>query len=309
MKWRRLRAFVAGFTIGTVLLGCGTMVKHTAIHTMSEIIVAGRSVYEREPDVALATQALAANLKLIEAILESAPRHPGLLLQAAQGFAIYAYAVAEGQLAEDGSRGAADVEAATRRTRDLYSRGLQYGLRALSRYHADWLQATSLDVDALNTHLQQLSSQAVPDLFWVAFCWGGVLKMTHDVLDVLPMVPRFEALVKRLIALDESYLYGAPHLLFAVHHASRSPLLGGRPDQAKVHFGRAAELSQDKLLLVPLLEAQYYAVQIQDRDHFVSSLRRILQAPETLLPEQAFLNAVAKQRASLLLKQVNDLFV
>jgi hypothetical protein len=37
-------------------------------------------------------------------------------------------------------------------------------------------------------------------------------------------------------------------------------------------------------------------------------LQHILEAPETLFPEQALLNAVAKQRAALLLQRIDDLF-
>ena len=66
-------------------------------------------------------------------------------------------------------------------------------------------------------------------------------------------------------------------------------------------------MSQARLLLAPLLEAQYYAVQIQDRDLFKARLQHILEASETLFPEQALLNAVAKQRAALLLQRIDDL--
>lgn len=309
MGWCRVRAFVVGFVVGVSVLGCGDVVKRVAIHTMSDMIAAGQTVYEREPDLALATQALAANLKLIEALLESAPRHPALLLQATQGFAVYAYAVAEGQLAE-ARLGASDhVGMHTRRARALYHRGLQYGLGLLSRDHIDWRQAMSLEIAVLDHRLRHLSPKAVPALFWIAFCWGGVLNMTRGALDTLTALPRFEALLMRLVELDETYFYGAPHLLLAVHYANRAPMLGGKPAQAKFHFERAAALSRGQLLLVPLLEAQYYAVQIQDRTHFVTSLQQVLQASETLLPEQALLNAVAKQRAALLLERVNDLFV
>jgi hypothetical protein len=61
-------------------------------------------------------------------------------------------------------------------------------------------------------------------------------------------------------------------------------------------------------LLVPLLAAQYYAVQIQDRALFTSLLERVVQAPENLFPEQAFLNTVARQRATILLGRVDELF-
>ncbi|ETW97038.1 MAG: hypothetical protein ETSY1_24235 [Candidatus Entotheonella factor] len=309
MAWYRLRVLIAGVAVGISVLGCGGVIKRMAIHTMSDMMAAGQRVYEREPDLELAAQALAANLKLIEVMLESAPQHPVLLLQATQGFATYAYAVAEGQLAEAQHRASGDVVTHTRRTRDLYRRGLQYGLRLLSRHHVDWRQAASLETDGLRDRLQQLTPKAVPALFWTAFCWGGVLNMNRDALDTLTALPRFEALLMRLVELDETYFYGAPHLLLAVHYASRAPMLGGKPAQAKLHFERATELSQGELLLIPLLEAQYYAVQIQDRAHFVASLQRVLQASEKRLPEQAFLNALAKQRAALLLERVNDLFV
>ncbi len=308
MGWCRVRILVVGCALGIGLLGCGGVTKRVAIHTMSDIIAAGQPAYEREPDVALATQALAGNLKLIEALLESAPRHPELLLQASQGFAAYAYAAAEGELAEAQGRASEDVEVYTRRARRLYQRGLQYGLRLLSHRHADWQRATSLEPAVLDDRLQQLSPETVPALFWTAFCWGGVLNTTRDALETLTALPRFEALLMRLVELDETYFYGAPHLLLAVHYASRAPMLGGNPTQAQFHFERSAALSQGALLLVPLLEAQYYAVQIQDRTHFVASLQHVLQAPEVLLPEQAFLNALAKQRAALLLQRVNDLF-
>jgi hypothetical protein len=47
--------------------------------------------------------------------------------------------------------------------------------------------------------------------------------------------------------------------------------------QAKFHFERAARLSRGKLLIVPLLEAQYDAIQLQDRiilSHYYSTFYR-----------------------------------
>jgi hypothetical protein len=44
----------------------------------------------------------------------------------------------------------------------------------------------------------------------------------------------------------------------------------------------------------------------QAKFHFVALLQHILQASETLLPEQIFLNNLAKQRSALLLERVND---
>ncbi|HEY7709256.1 MAG TPA: TRAP transporter TatT component family protein [Candidatus Entotheonella sp.] len=269
----------------------------------------GGSVYARETDVELATPALAAHVKFIEALLETEPQNALLLLHATQGFGTYAYAVVEGQMLTAQHQSTLDAALHARRAGEFYRRGLEYGLRLLSQYHADWQDALSIDLPVLNAHLQQLPTEAVPALFWTAFCWGGMLNLSRDSLDTIMALPRFEAMLTRLLQLDEHYFYGAPHLLLAVHYASRTPALGGKPEQARQHFARAEALSQDRLLLAPLLEAQYYAVQIQDRDLFKARLQHILEAPETLFPEQALLNAVAKQRAALLLQRIDDLFV
>jgi hypothetical protein len=87
------------------------------------------------------------------------------------------------------------------------------------------------------------------------------------------------------------------------------PQWTGDPAQAQRHFTRARTLSQGHLLLVPLAEAQYQAVQIQDRTLFTQRLQQVLDAPETLFPEQALLNAVAKHRAVLLLRRLDELFL
>ncbi|MDH3600202.1 MAG: TRAP transporter TatT component family protein [Candidatus Tectomicrobia bacterium] len=269
----------------------------------------GLPAYARETDLELATPALAANVKFIEALLETEPQNAILLLYAAQGLGTYAYAVVEGQMMTARQQATPDAAMHARRAGQFYRRGLDYGLRLLSHYHADWQHALSVDLPVLNAHLQQLPTEAAPALFWTAFCWGGMLNLSRDALDTIVALPRFEAMLTRLLQLDEHYFYGAPHLLLAVHYASRTPALGGKPEQARQHFARAETLSQTRLLLAPLLEAQYYAVQIQDRDLFKARLQHILDAPETLFPEQALLNAVAKQRAAFLLQRIDDLFV
>jgi hypothetical protein len=278
------------------------------VQTISTVMVNGLPAYARETDVELAAPALAANVKFIEALLETDPHNAILLLYAAQGFGTYAYAVVESQMIAAQQHATLDAALHARRAGQLYRRGLDYGLRLLSHYHTDWQHALSIDLPVLNMYLQQLPTEAAPALFWTAFCWGSILNLSRDSLDTTLVLPQFEAILTRLLQLDEYYLYGAPHLLLAVHYSSRTPALGGKPEQARQHFARAEALSHSRLLLAPLLEAQYYAVQIQDRDLFKSRLQHILEAPETLFPEQALLNAVAKQRAALLLQRIDDLF-
>jgi len=149
----------------------------------------------------------------------------------------------------------------------------------------------------------------VPALFWTSFCWGGWLNLERTALETGAALPLLQAMLTQLLALDETYFDGIPHLLQAVRYASFSVALGGDPAQAQHHFRRAQALSQGRLLLVPLLEAQYYAVQVQGRPLFAQRLQDVMEAPETLAPEHGLLNAVAKHRAALLLRRIDELFL
>jgi hypothetical protein len=276
---------------------------------MGSVAETGMPAYLREPDVELAEPALAASVKFTEALLETAPDDTRLLLQVVQGLAGYTYAFVEVQI--EAARGGEpeQVRLHTQRARRLYQRGLQYGLRLLSQYHPPLLQATALPLETLTRQLHRLDRDAVPALLWTSFCWGGFLNLERTALETVTALPLLQAMLTRLLELDEGYFYGLPHLLQAVHYASFAAPLGGDPAQAQHHFMRAYALSQGRLLLVPLLEAQYYAVQVQDRALFTERLQHILEAPETLFPEQALLNAIARRRAALLLRRIDELFL
>ena len=302
-------AVLYGCLCAGLLQGCSALAQRSAVRLMGHIAETGLPAYLREADLGLAEAALAASVKLTEALLETVPDDTRLLLQAVQGIAGYTYAFVEARLEEARGHDPGQVRAHAQRAQRLYQRGLQYGLRLLSQYHPALLHAPSLPLETLTLHLRQLDREAVPALLWTSFCWGGFLNLERTALETATALPLFQAMLTRLLELDETYFYGLPHLLQAVHDASFSAALGGNLSQAQDHFARASALSQGRLLLVPLLEAQYYAVQVQDRPLFAQRLQQVLDAPETLFPEQALLNAVAKQRAALLLRRLDELFL
>lgn len=285
-----------------MLQGCTT----SAIHVMSRMTTAGEPAYARETDLELAEPALAANLKLLEALLESEPRNATLLLQSAKTLAAYTYAFVEARL--DSVQEAERQEAMRQRARQLYRRGVAYGLRVLSQEDPLWLRATSADGPALEELLRRLKRSAVPALLWTSFCWGGALNLERSSLETVALFPRLRAMLDRLLELDETYFYGLPHLLQAVHYAALSPVFGGNPVLAQEHFHKAHTLSAGRLLIVPLLEAQYYAVQVQDKELFTQRLQQVLDASPDFFPPQGLLNAVARQRASVLLRRIDALF-
>jgi hypothetical protein len=57
-----------------------------------------------------------------------------------------------------------------------------------------------------------------------------------------------------------------------------------------------------------VLYAKYYARQTFDRELFVSTLEKVLDAPVDSVPELTLLNTMAKDQAKGLLEKVNDYF-
>src|SRR5262245_14095554 len=302
-------AVIYGCLFALLWQGCSALGQRSAVRLMGHIAETGTPAYLQEADLELAEPALAASVKLTEALLETAPDDKRLLLQAVQGVASYTYAFVEARLEEARGHGPDQVRLHAQRAQRLYQRGLQYGLRLLSQYHPALLHAPSLPLEKLTLQLHQLDRDAVPALLWTSFCWGGFLNLERTALETAAALPLFQAMLTRLLELDATYFNGLPHLLQAVHDASFSAALGGNLSRAKEHFGQAYALSKGRLLLVPLLEAQYYAVQVQDRALFVQRLQQVREAPEALFPEQALLNAVAKQRAALLRRRIDELFL
>src|SRR5215813_79722 len=133
--------------------GCAALGQRPAVHVMGYVAETGTPAYLREPDLELAEPALAASVKLTEALLETAPDDPRLLLQVVQGLAGYTYAFVEVRIEAARGRNPEQVKIHTQRAQRLYQHGLQHGLRLLSQYDSPLLQATSLPLETLQAQL------------------------------------------------------------------------------------------------------------------------------------------------------------
>ena len=108
--------------------------------------------------------------------------------------------------------------------------------------------------------------------------------------------------------LDETFYYGSAHMYFGVYYGSRAQILGGNYEKSRQHFDRAREITDNKLLVADLLQAQYLSRQMFDRDDFHQRLSRIIEAPEDLYPELTLLNQISKRKAKLLLNKEDQWF-
>ncbi|MBU1977654.1 MAG: TRAP transporter TatT component family protein, partial [Gammaproteobacteria bacterium] len=98
------------------------------------------------------------------------------------------------------------------------------------------------------------------------------------------------------------------HIFFGVWYGSRSPMLGGNFALSEMHFGKARNITQGKLLIADVLYAQYLAVQQGNRKAFHDKLTAVVDTPPDSFPEMALANAIAQHKAKNLLKNEEELF-
>jgi tetratricopeptide (TPR) repeat protein len=258
----------------------------------SPLINNGVTAMNRETDLGLARASMPANLKMLEALLIADPGNTAYQVQAAMGFYGYTLAFVE---PDDPERAAS-----------LYRRARSHALIALE--HAGMSEAVLTgDTATFEQTLATLNADAVPALFWTASSWGKWIELQLDDPARLAELPRVEALMQRVLALDETYYYGGAHLFFGAYYGGRAPMFGGDFARAARHFDRAAALNNNQLLLVEVYRARYLLRQMGEREAFHTTLTRVIEASMNE-PELNLANAVAKQEAAALLAQEKDLF-
>jgi len=246
----------------------------------------------KQSDITVIREGTPAYLMLIDGLIEAYPQNEELLVAGAEAYSSYAGIF---------------IEEDREKAKGLYWKAKQYGLRALSKRER-FKELLPQHVDQFRTCLAEFGKKDVPALFWTASSWGSWISLSTDSVQAIAEIPKVLCLMERVMELDEGFYHGGPHLFMAVYHMSKPKAYGGDPERARRHFEKAFELSQGKFLMAHVLYAKYYARQTFDRELFVSTLEKVLDAPVDSVPELTLLNTMAKHQAKGLLEQVNDYF-
>ena len=285
-----MRFTLALFVPVFLFAGC---IQTLAVSTVGNIAYDGFSAITEEGDLQFAEKALPGNIKLLEVMLKSDPENKHLLTLVSQGYSSYALAYLEDSLQD--------------RARDFYMRGRDYGLRML-RQDAEVARALDGTIDDLKAVLAKRDKDLVPAAFWTAFGWGSYIYLSLDNMDAIGDLPRAEALMEFVAKQDSTYYYGGAHVFLGTLFGSRPRMLGGNPELSKAHFETALRLNGGKFLMTYVYYARSYAVQTQDKELFSELLAKVDSASLDILPEFRLANAIAKQKARLLMSRQSDLF-
>jgi predicted anti-sigma-YlaC factor YlaD len=287
-----------------LVLSAGCL-KKIALGSVADSLSASGNGYARDDDPELVRDSLPVIIKLMEQIHEALPNHQPLAVALTRTTTSYGVAF----IAEDADRVEdKDVEAGRvlrTRAKRMFLRARRYGFDAMElALPGSRAILTGSDRDKREALLARATKKDVPAIYWLAAAWGEAIANAKDDMQLVGDLPVVAALMKRALALDESWDEGSIHEFFITYDAAQ----GDGKAAAKKHFERALELSHNKKLSPYVSYAEAVCVDAQDKKEFVRLLDKVLAFDVDSDPDHRLVNMIAQRRARWLMSRIQDLF-
>jgi len=288
------------------LLFSGCSVKKFAINKLGDSLANSGTTFASDDDPEFVGQAVPFSLKLIEGLLAESPKHRGLLFAAASGFTQYAYVYVQEPSEEIESENLAKSDLLRTRSRKLYLRARNYGLRGLDAKHAGFSHALRQEPKSA---LRAARKGDVPLLYWTAVSWAAAIALSKDHPELVAEQPQVEALIDRAYELDPGYDHGVIEQFLISYESARQGAQGDFATRSKTHFERAVALTNGQLASPYVAYAETVTVQKQKQAEFESMLNRALSVDPDARPEWRLSNLIMQRRARWLLSREGELFL
>lgn len=230
-------------------------------------------------------------LLLVDSLIEGDPKSENLLLSGSKLYGAYAAAFVR------------EPERAKR----LAHKARDYSDRALCVHDAKLCRLLERPYDEFAAAIGKLKADEVPLMYASGAAWAGWIQANSSDWNAIASLPKVKALMMRVIELDEAYSHGEAHLYLGVFATLLPPALGGKPEEGRVHFERAIELSAGRDLMAKVEYARRYARITYDRPLHDRLLQQVLDA-DAVEPGLTLSNVLAKRQARELLASADSYF-
>jgi len=225
-----------------------------------------------------------AYLLLIDGFIQQSPRDTATLVAGSKLFASYAAVFVEDE----------------QRARRMAGKAYDYSSRALCQRESSLCAVNEIPYDAFVARLPSLDDDDLPELFACATAWALLIQTRSDDWNALANLPKVEAMLERVLALEEKYEQGQAHLYLGVLRSLRPPAAGGRPEVGRSHFEKVIAMSEGRNLMAKVEFARRYARLVFDRALHDRLLREVLEA-DPYVPDLTLSNILAQQEARRLM--------
>jgi predicted anti-sigma-YlaC factor YlaD len=289
--------------LAVLLSACS--LKTTAVNKIGDALAETGSSFASDEDPELVGGAIPFGLKTMESLLETSPKHRGLLLAASSGFVQYAYGWVQLEADVVEARDLARATELRERARKLYLRAKRYGMRGLDADFPGLEAALARDPKAT---LARTRKDHVPLLYWTAMGWAGAMALKVNDSEVSADQPLVEALARRALELDPCWGKGSIHEFFVSWEAGRSSI-GGSFERAGEHFDAALACAGGRRAFPYLTFAESVSVAKQDKEQFRQLMEKALAVDVSRPDDQRLANLLAQKRARWQLGRLDELFI
>ena len=236
-------------------------------------------------------QGAPAYLLLIDGLIADNPNNPELLMAGANLYSSYAGAFVD------------DPERASRLSR----KGRDYGWAAWCRVEKGACEIWSAPYEEFERVVEGMGLKYVSVLYSAGVAWATWIRANTDDWSAIADKARVDAMMQRVVALDETYEEGTAFLYLGILATLLPEAMGGKPEQGRVDFERVIELSDGRNLMAKVLLARSYARLVFDRELHDRLCREVVAA-DPVAPGLTLTNTMAQEEARALLGSSEDYF-
>jgi hypothetical protein len=182
----------------------------------------------------------------------------------------------------------------------LADKAHHYAQRAICQDHPWFCEHEHAELSDFVTHLNATEMSDITNLYVYGTTWATWIQTHSQNWDAIADLPKIEAIMQRIVVLDEKYEWGRAHLYLGVIHSQLSPALGGNPENGRAHFERALAISAGKDLIAKVEFARNYARLTFNQPLHDQLLNEVLAADPNV-PNLVLTNQLARQYARELL--------
>jgi hypothetical protein len=277
----------AAFATAVSAAGCASLVDKASQRLASNLTAGILS----QDDVATARDGIPSWLLLIDGLIDGNPDNVGLLIAGARLYGAYS-----GGFIEDPAR-----------AQRLSTHAFDYARRATCIDLPALCKTFDQPFEAFQAEVGKVGAKHVDTLYVLATTWAGRIQANSGDWKSIADIPRAQALLDRVVALDPNHRGGEPYMYLGVMTTLRPASLGGEPEKGKAYFEKALALSGGKNQMVRVLYAKQYARLVFDKDLHDRLLNEAIAA-DPHAPGLTLINVIAQAQAKQLLESGKDFF-
>lgn len=188
---------------------------------------------------------------------------------------------------------------------DAWGKAIHWGARCLA-INKDFVSMLDQGDDEATAAEKAAVKDDVPCLYWTSSALGKWGKI-QGLAKTLGHIGTVKAYMGKAQELDPTFWHYGPDRYWGAYYAAIPSFAGQDLDKSRTHFDTSIASAPDYLGTKVLL-AEYWAVKVQDRAVFDESLKAVLAADPTKLPDAIAENKAEQAKAQALLDNADDLF-